>query len=422
MRLGWLVDGTTRATCDNLIVPMPFCEYTPRTVYHFISLSRKLVLPACFLTLCISTYRYKILCSDGEVYTLRPTALRLVHQGDEGPDDEAENERFTALAASSMSLKGGKGRGGKGRGGRGKGGKRNVPLHLKLHSGKSGGLSESRDTQHQTTEGGTTDENEFKRQLGTDNTKMVDVTETDGGNSNSAGMELDHSSSVRLPSGRGRSSNVSRRSEGFRDRNKKSSNGSETGAPHDGYDQRGSSSSPNDGERGVKNGGGGGGRRSNVTLAKKKPLTSLDPEEWINQVVAIVGGRLIHSVGKVLRSGNGWVQLLTSSGEVAKRAYELEVVNAGNFDEEWEKQMAIIEDIEKQMLADSSSPISKGGISTRTRNFSTSHVRSLNDWNNRYSQADGGDDDGNNSVASPDDDMDVSCKNFSITPSLTLSV
>jgi hypothetical protein len=31
-------------------------------------------------------------------------------------------------------------------------------------------------------------------------------------------------------------------------------------------------------------------------------------------------------VGKVLRSGNGWVQLMTSVGEMAKRAYELELI------------------------------------------------------------------------------------------------
>jgi hypothetical protein len=33
-------------------------------------------------------------------------------------------------------------------------------------------------------------------------------------------------------------------------------------------------------------------------------------------------------VGKVLRSGNGWVQLMTSVGEMAKRAYELELIAA----------------------------------------------------------------------------------------------
>ena len=32
-------------------------------------------------------------------------------------------------------------------------------------------------------------------------------------------------------------------------------------------------------------------------------------------------------VGRILRSGNGWGQLRTARGEIAKRAYELELVD-----------------------------------------------------------------------------------------------
>ncbi len=341
------------------------------------------------------------------MYTLRPTALRHIRQGDEGSDEEADIKRFAEISANRPLVKGGKGRG-RGRGGRNRG-RRNYSLSVRSNSVKSGGLSESLNTCDTTEDTG---ENESRRRLGTDNTaKVSDDTEAEGDDSSSTGMELDNSYSSRQSSGRGRSSHSSRRNEGFRDRNNKSNgdrnnnNTDEVGTHRDGSEQTGSSSSSNNGDK-VKTGG--GGRRRNVALRKKTPLTSLDPEDWVGQIVAIVAGRLMHSVGIVLHSGNGWVQLLTNSGEVAKRAYELEVVNVDDFDEEWEKQLSVIEEMEKRLHTESSSSNPKNGTSGRTRNFSRSPVRNLNEWSNRYSQGEGGDEDGDNSSALPDDDIDVS--------------
>ncbi|KAJ1448248.1 hypothetical protein M885DRAFT_590975 [Pelagophyceae sp. CCMP2097] len=54
--------------------------------------------------------------------------------------------------------------------------------------------------------------------------------------------------------------------------------------------------------------------------------SSLDAEKWVGLHVRIKAGRLAGSAGRILRSGNGWVQLRTQQGEVAKRAYELELL------------------------------------------------------------------------------------------------
>ncbi len=357
--------------------------------------------------------RYKVKFPDGETYTLRPTALRRTPEGDEGSEEEAEGERLSALAAASSEsfAKGGKGRG-RGRGGRGR---RNHSLPARSNSNikSSGGLGESRDTHETTDDTGMSVSS--RQRIGKENAKMEDDMKAEGDVTSSTCMEFSEKGS--------RSYHASRRNEGFRDRNYKSNGGdgnnysdsSESGTPRDGSEQAGSSgSSSNNGERVKEN------EQRNAVLAKKKPLTSLDPEDWINEVVAIVSGRLLHTVGKVLRSGNGWVQLLTSSGEVAKRAYELAVVNADEFDEEWEKQMAIIEEMEKRLNAGSPSPNSKsgGGTSARTRNCSRSPMQILNEWRSRYSQANGDDENGTISGASPDDDMDVSHNILSLAPSL----
>mmetsp|Transcript_23638 Transcript_23638/g.74312 ORF Transcript_23638/g.74312 Transcript_23638/m.74312 type:complete len:479 (+) Transcript_23638:677-2113(+) len=45
-------------------------------------------------------------------------------------------------------------------------------------------------------------------------------------------------------------------------------------------------------------------------------------------MVKIKAGRFTGHTGRVLRSGNGWVQLQTAMGEVAKRAYELQLLPA----------------------------------------------------------------------------------------------
>lgn len=58
-------------------------------------------------------------------------------------------------------------------------------------------------------------------------------------------------------------------------------------------------------------------------------LSSVDADRWVGMYVKIRVGRYASVVGKIMRSGNGWVQLRTPRGEVAKRAYELELVADG---------------------------------------------------------------------------------------------
>ncbi len=340
--------------------------------------------------------RYKVLCSDGEVYTLRPTAIRLIHQGDEGSDEEADSKRFAEMSAATSPLtKSGKGRG-RGRGGKSRG-RRNYLFSSMSNNGKStGSVSVSLSTRGDNSTEGTGD-NESRHRSGTDD------MDAEGDDSSSTGMELDNSYLGRQSSLRGMPSSSSRRNEGFRERSNKS-NGDEVGTHRDGSEQAGSSSSSNNGDK-VKTGR-GGGRRS-PTLTKKTPLTSLDPEHWVNQIVAIVAGRLMNNVGIVLRSGNGWVQVLTNSGEVSKRAYELEVVNVDEIDEEWENQLATIEELEKRLHSESSNSNSKGRPSGKSKNSSRSPTLNVNEWNNRYSQGEGCDEDGDNSGALPDDYIDA---------------
>jgi hypothetical protein len=56
-------------------------------------------------------------------------------------------------------------------------------------------------------------------------------------------------------------------------------------------------------------------------------LTSVDPDAWPGMVVRVKGSS---RTGTVLKTGNGWVQVNTSTGEIAKRAYELQVVSSGD--------------------------------------------------------------------------------------------
>ena len=54
---------------------------------------------------------------------------------------------------------------------------------------------------------------------------------------------------------------------------------------------------------------------------------AVDAERWVGTHVRVRVGRLGGQVGRILGSGNGWVQLRTARGEIAKRAYELELVD-----------------------------------------------------------------------------------------------
>ena len=66
---------------------------------------------------------------------------------------------------------------------------------------------------------------------------------------------------------------------------------------------------------------------SKSNLVDRNALLSLDSCVWNNQIVKITGtGRLVGQIGRILKSGNGWIQVLTQYGEIAKRAHELELV------------------------------------------------------------------------------------------------
>lgn len=55
-------------------------------------------------------------------------------------------------------------------------------------------------------------------------------------------------------------------------------------------------------------------------------LSATDPDSWVGQRVLIISGRFMGEIATVRSSGNGWVQVEALSGEIAKRAYELELV------------------------------------------------------------------------------------------------
>jgi len=62
---------------------------------------------------------------------------------------------------------------------------------------------------------------------------------------------------------------------------------------------------------------------------KKVLLSTTDPDSWVGRRVAVIGGRFSGQPATVKSSGNGWVQIDTPLGEIAKRAYELEVLLEG---------------------------------------------------------------------------------------------
>ena len=55
-------------------------------------------------------------------------------------------------------------------------------------------------------------------------------------------------------------------------------------------------------------------------------LSATEANSWTGRQVMVKVGKNYGTVGVVLGSGNGWVQLRTKKGEIAKRAYELELV------------------------------------------------------------------------------------------------
>mmetsp|Transcript_8079 Transcript_8079/g.15243 ORF Transcript_8079/g.15243 Transcript_8079/m.15243 type:complete len:629 (+) Transcript_8079:76-1962(+) len=58
-----------------------------------------------------------------------------------------------------------------------------------------------------------------------------------------------------------------------------------------------------------------------------KLLTSIHTDTWPGCKVRILSGRMTGHIANVLGSGNGWVQLESSYGELAKRANELELIS-----------------------------------------------------------------------------------------------
>jgi len=60
---------------------------------------------------------------------------------------------------------------------------------------------------------------------------------------------------------------------------------------------------------------------------KQVMLDTIDPELWTGTIVHILGGKCHDQRGEIMRSGNGWVQIITENKEeVAKRAHELIVI------------------------------------------------------------------------------------------------
>jgi hypothetical protein len=60
--------------------------------------------------------------------------------------------------------------------------------------------------------------------------------------------------------------------------------------------------------------------------ADPKLLSTVRADLWENRQVIVKAGKYVGSTGTVLRSGNGWVQVQTDAGEIAKRAHELELL------------------------------------------------------------------------------------------------
>lgn len=64
---------------------------------------------------------------------------------------------------------------------------------------------------------------------------------------------------------------------------------------------------------------------------KPAPLTKdSDSDFTVGMRVRIRSGELSGATGEIMRFGNGWIQVLTSEGKTAKRAHELDFVDASN--------------------------------------------------------------------------------------------
>lgn len=61
-------------------------------------------------------------------------------------------------------------------------------------------------------------------------------------------------------------------------------------------------------------------------LQDEFPLISVPLDTWVGRYVRITTPRHKGTTGLVHRTGNGWVNLQTSLGDVAKRAYDLVVI------------------------------------------------------------------------------------------------
>ncbi|CAM9209922.1 unnamed protein product, partial [Chrysoparadoxa australica] len=106
----------------------------------------------------------------------------------------------------------------------------------------------------------------------------------------------------------------------------------EGGAGHKGKGKPGEKSETEEGDGEGEEARSSAGGDEPVKGRKRKrgdpyPLMGLDAEQWVDKIVSINSGRLQGHPGKVLRSGNGWVQLQTIVGEIAKRAYELDLLD-----------------------------------------------------------------------------------------------
>ena len=100
---------------------------------------------------------------------------------------------------------------------------------------------------------------------------------------------------------------------------------------------------------------------------KKILLSNIDPDTWVGKKVVLMGGRNSGQEGLVKSSGNGWVQIDTHNGEIAKRAYELEVLLEGA---DLERHRA------GKSLATTSAPSSQ---SNRKRNRANSDLSEVSD-------------------------------------------
>ncbi|CAM9559930.1 unnamed protein product, partial [Scytosiphon promiscuus] len=70
-------------------------------------------------------------------------------------------------------------------------------------------------------------------------------------------------------------------------------------------------------------------KRSTIEREDEFPLISVPLDTWVGRFVRITTPRHNGTTGLVHRTGNGWVNLQTALGDVAKRAYDLVVIPEG---------------------------------------------------------------------------------------------